>query len=77
MLSVIESLGPELVNAENPRRCRAVTCIARVVEALLPQGVLTDKEIELLTAFFCSKLGDHHSILPPTLCGLVALVSKC
>lgn len=74
ILQLIESLQSDLLDALAERRVRAVSLIAKVLELLIPAGAVSDKEIELLAEFFCSKLKDHHSLLPATLHGLFALV---
>jgi hypothetical protein len=52
-----------------------VFTIAKILEQLIPElKGLSEKEVELITEFFCSKLKDHHSILPAALQGLHALV---
>lgn len=75
ILQLIEGLQEDLLNTQTGPRCKAVACVAKVLEQLLPSPGLSDQEIKLLTEFLCSKLKDHHSILPSTLTGILALVS--
>ena len=74
VLQLVENLQSDLLNLQSERRLRAVSLIARVLENLLQSGTVVTREIELLTEFFCSKLKDHHSLLPATLQGIHALV---
>lgn len=71
----MEGLQPDLLHQQAAHRCKTVSSIASILEQL-PPGLkgLNEKEIELLAEFFCSKLKDHHSILPAALQGLHALV---
>ena len=75
IVQLVEGLQPDLLHQQATQRCRAVSTIAMILEHLGPnlEG-LNDKEIELITEFFCSKLKDHHSIIPAALQGLHALV---
>lgn len=77
ILKLVEDLQPDLLNLQNTHRCKAVSTIGTILEQLGPElKGLNEKEVELVTEFFCSKLKDHHSILPAALQGLHALVWK-
>ncbi|EFX86854.1 hypothetical protein DAPPUDRAFT_221700 [Daphnia pulex] len=74
ILKLVEDLQPDLLNQQNTHRCKAVSTIGTILEQLGPElKGLNEKEVELVTEFFCSKLKDHHSILPAALQGLHAL----
>lgn len=75
VLKLIETLESDFLHPVADHRASAVLAIAKVLEHVSPgfEG-LNEKEIELLTEFFCSKLKDHHSLLPATLLGLNILV---
>jgi len=70
LLELIENLKPFLLHSEIQTRQKAVLIVAQILE----KSNLSSKENELLAEFFCSKLKDHHSILPATLQGIFALV---
>ncbi|KAK3603029.1 hypothetical protein CHS0354_037777 [Potamilus streckersoni] len=72
LLELVESLGEYLTSTETSTRARATRLLADVLSQL-PFNLLSTKEAEVLTAFFCEKLQDHHSIQPPSLKGLVYL----
>lgn len=71
----MEGLQQDLLHQQAAHRCKTVSAIASILEQL-PPGLkgLNEKEKELLAEFFCSKLKDHHSVLPASLQGLHALV---
>ncbi|KZS11165.1 MMS19 nucleotide excision repair protein [Daphnia magna] len=76
ILQLVENLQPELLHQQAAYRCRAVSTIASILEQLAPDlKEINEKEIDLITEFFCSKLKDHHSILPAALHGLHVLSS--
>ena len=71
IVQLVEELQPDLLHQQATQRCRAVSNFAMILEHLGPNWKgLNDKEIELITEFFCSKLKDHHSIIPAALRGL-------
>ncbi|XP_069139369.1 MMS19 nucleotide excision repair protein homolog [Argopecten irradians] len=72
LLELVEGLGVYLTSEETFERGRVVKLLADILY-LLPTDKLTAKEIELLVAYLCDRLKDHHSIQPPTLAGLLAL----
>lgn len=74
ILNLIESLQSHLLHSETVKRSKAVSILTQILEIVVPTSTLNDKETELLVEFFCSKLKDQHSILPPTLQGLLVLV---
>ncbi|XP_033756743.1 MMS19 nucleotide excision repair protein homolog [Pecten maximus] len=72
LLELIEGLGKYLTSEETYERSRVVKLLADILH-LLPTDILAANEIELLVAYLCDRLKDHHSIQPPTLHGLLAL----
>ena len=70
LLQLIEELKPFLLHKEVLIRRKAVLVVAQILE----RSNFNEKENDLLTEFFCSKLEDHHSILPAALQGIFALV---
>lgn len=77
ILQLIENLQSDLLHQQATHRCKTVSTVATILEQLVPElKGLNEKEVELITEFFCSKLKDHHSIVPAALQGLHALVLK-
>ena len=74
LLTLIENLSTALLDVNPSKRCKALSVLTRVVELLLPDH-LGEKDLAVIADFFCSKLKDHHSILPVALDGLQSLVS--
>lgn len=75
LLQLVEALQQDLLHEQASHRCKTVRALASVLEELSPELKGTsEKEIEVITEFFCSKLKDHHSLLPAALSGLLALV---
>ncbi|XP_048237432.1 MMS19 nucleotide excision repair protein homolog [Haliotis rufescens] len=75
LLEIVEGLGKYLTDPDTSVRCRGTRLLADILHHLTPD-FLQDKEVELLAAYLCEKLTDHHSIQPCALNGLLAL-SKC
>lgn len=40
----------------------------------LPSDLLDDKQLTFISTFYCDRMKDHHSIVPPVVDGLVAIV---
>ena len=75
LLQLVEGLQENLLHEQPSHRYSAVNALASILEKLSPSlNGISEKEIELMTEFFCSKLKDHHSLLPAALLGLKALV---
>ncbi|KAI8485593.1 mms19 nucleotide excision repair [Branchiostoma belcheri] len=75
LLELVESLGSSLTSTEVTTRARATQLLAEVLHRS-PSNRLTEKEAGVLSAFFCDRLLDHHSVQPHVLHGLLAL-SAC
>ncbi|OWF55073.1 MMS19 nucleotide excision repair protein homolog [Mizuhopecten yessoensis] len=72
LLELIEGLGKYLISEETSERGRVVKLLAEILH-LIPTDKLNATENELLVAYLCDRLKDHHSIQPPSLHGLLAL----
>lgn len=71
--SVVEELGVYLTNIDVSIRGNGVKTLSLVI-ANLPKDYLSETEVQLLTAFYCDRLKDHHSIGPATILGILAIV---
>jgi len=69
-VSVLQTALTSNVVAE---RRRGIQLLTGVITAL-PETFFLDAEIALLIEFFCARLGDHHSIVPLCLAGVVKLL---
>ncbi|XP_038070690.1 MMS19 nucleotide excision repair protein homolog [Patiria miniata] len=65
-------LGPYLTSKENNIRGRGTLLLAEILHRL-PRNKLSAEEAGLLTAFFCDRLKDHHSITTHTIYGMQSL----
>ncbi|XP_034049423.1 MMS19 nucleotide excision repair protein homolog isoform X2 [Thalassophryne amazonica] len=74
ILQLVEALGQSLTSAEPHTRARGVQLLSEVLQECYRQ--LTEREVEVLIAFFENRLKDHYVITPPVLRGLEAL-TKC
>ncbi|XP_056285435.1 MMS19 nucleotide excision repair protein homolog isoform X3 [Pseudoliparis swirei] len=74
ILQLVEALGPSLTSSQPHTRARGVQLLADVLQDCY--GGLTEREVEVLIAFFENRLKDHYVITPPVLQGLRAL-TKC
>ncbi|XP_064631071.1 MMS19 nucleotide excision repair protein homolog [Lineus longissimus] len=72
LLGLIELLGVYLTDQDKEKRARGTQLLSEVLHRL-PQERLSSKEVEILASFFCDRLKDHHSVIPPVLYGLSAL----
>ncbi|XP_033632616.1 MMS19 nucleotide excision repair protein homolog isoform X2 [Asterias rubens] len=72
LLELIELLGPYLTSKENDIRGRSTLLLAKTIHQL-PRNKLSADEAGLLTAFFCDRLKDHHSVTPHTIYGILSL----
>ncbi|XP_050396274.2 MMS19 nucleotide excision repair protein homolog isoform X1 [Patella vulgata] len=74
LLECMEHLGPSLTNTDTSIRGCATKLIADILHNI-SSSCLSNQEVGVLTRFLCEKLCDHHSIQPPTLHALAALVT--
>ncbi|XP_072230115.1 MMS19 nucleotide excision repair protein homolog isoform X2 [Leuresthes tenuis] len=74
VLQLVEALGLSLTSSQPHTRARGVQLLSEVLQERY--GELTEREVEVLIAFYENRLKDHYVITPPVLRGLQAL-SKC
>uniref|UniRef100_A0A3Q1F1Y7 MMS19 nucleotide excision repair protein n=1 Tax=Acanthochromis polyacanthus TaxID=80966 RepID=A0A3Q1F1Y7_9TELE len=77
MLTLVKEAGftqkLSLTSSQAPTRARGVQLLSEVLKECY--GELTEREVEVLIAFYENRLKDHYVITPPVLQGLRALVS--
>ncbi|XP_058476866.1 MMS19 nucleotide excision repair protein homolog [Solea solea] len=74
VLQLVEALGLSLTSTQPHTRARGVQLLSEVLQECY--GNLTEKEVEVLIAFYENRLKDHYVITPSVLQGLRAL-TKC
>ncbi|KAK5850500.1 hypothetical protein PBY51_001376 [Eleginops maclovinus] len=74
ILQLVEALGLSLTSSQPHTRARGVQLLSEVLHECY--GALTEREVEVLIAFYENRLKDHYVITPPVLQGLRAL-TKC
>ncbi|XP_015819117.2 MMS19 nucleotide excision repair protein homolog isoform X3 [Nothobranchius furzeri] len=74
MLQLVEALGGSLTSSQPHTRARGVQLLSDVLQENYAD--LTEREVEVLIAFYENRLKDHHVVTPPVLRGLQAL-TKC
>ncbi|XP_074518694.1 MMS19 nucleotide excision repair protein homolog [Halichoeres trimaculatus] len=74
ILQLVEALGLSLTSSQPHTRARGVQLLSEVLHECY-EG-LTEREVEVLLAFYENRLKDHYVITPPVLQGLRAL-TKC
>ncbi|KAM9837604.1 MMS19 nucleotide excision repair protein homolog [Aulostomus maculatus] len=74
VLQLVEALGRSLTSSQPHTRARGVLLLSQVL--LECYGELTEREVEVLIAFYENRLKDHYVVTPPVLQGLRAL-TKC
>ncbi|XP_014853446.1 PREDICTED: MMS19 nucleotide excision repair protein homolog isoform X1 [Poecilia mexicana] len=74
VLQLVEALGQSLTSSQPHTRARGVQLLSEVLQD--NHGVLTEREVELLLAFYENRLKDHYVITPPVLRGLLALTKS-
>ncbi|KAJ0060171.1 hypothetical protein NL108_004016, partial [Boleophthalmus pectinirostris] len=74
VLQLVEALGLSLTSSQPHTRARGVQLLSEVLNEC--SGSLTEKEVEVLIAFYENRLKDHYVVTPPVLQGLKAL-TKC
>ncbi|XP_023197235.1 MMS19 nucleotide excision repair protein homolog isoform X4 [Xiphophorus maculatus] len=74
VLQLVEALGQSLTSSQPHTRARGVQLLSEVLQD--NYGALTEREVELLLAFYENRLKDHYVITPPVLRGLLALTKS-
>ncbi|XP_055756034.1 MMS19 nucleotide excision repair protein homolog isoform X2 [Salvelinus fontinalis] len=74
ILQLVEALGLHLASSQPQTRARGVQLLSNVLQQC--HGDLTEREVEVLLAFYENRLKDHYVITPHVLKGLKAL-TKC
>ncbi|XP_068160952.1 MMS19 nucleotide excision repair protein homolog [Antennarius striatus] len=74
VLQLVEALGTNLTSSQPHTRARGVKLLSDVLQECY--GGLTEREVDVLIAFYENRLKDHYVVTPPVLQGLGAL-AKC
>ncbi|KAK6482124.1 MMS19 nucleotide excision repair protein-like protein isoform X1 [Huso huso] len=71
VLELVEALGSSLTSSEPRTRGRGIQLLSQVLQQCCTS--LSEKEVQVLTAFYENRLKDHYVITPHVLQGLKAL----
>ncbi|XP_041116935.1 MMS19 nucleotide excision repair protein homolog isoform X2 [Polyodon spathula] len=71
VLELVEALGPSLTSSEPQTRGRGIQLLSKVLQQCCTS--LSEKEVQVLTAFYENRLKDYYVITPHVLQGLKAL----
>ncbi|XP_030610496.1 MMS19 nucleotide excision repair protein homolog isoform X2 [Archocentrus centrarchus] len=74
ILQLVEALGLSLTSSQPHTRARGVQLLSEVLQECY--GELTEREVEVLIAFYENRLKDHYVVTPPVLQGLKALTKS-
>lgn len=74
VLELVEALGLSLTSSQPHTRARGVQLLSEVLNECY--GSLTEREVEVLIAFYENRLKDHYVVTPPVLQGLRALTKS-
>ncbi|XP_072311811.1 MMS19 nucleotide excision repair protein homolog [Eucyclogobius newberryi] len=74
VLQLVEALGLSLTSSQPHTRARGVQLLSDVLQEC--SASLTEKEVEVLIAFYENRLKDHYVVTPPVLQGLKALTKS-
>ncbi|KAK7918894.1 hypothetical protein WMY93_010178 [Mugilogobius chulae] len=74
VLQLVEALGISLTSSQPHTRARGVQMLSEVLQEC--SASLTEKEVEVLIAFYENRLKDHYVVTPPVLQGLKALTKS-
>lgn len=70
---VVEELGPALTHNDVEIRLKAMKFLSDLLNGL-PDDLLDENQLKFITAFYCDRMKDHHSIAPQVVIGLVKIV---
>lgn len=74
-LTIVESLQGVLTHENVTIRTRGIEYLSWVLTQV-PHNLFHNSEIKVIVDFFCNCLNGHHSIQPPTIKGLLSVVSN-
>uniref|UniRef100_A0A3B3DD02 MMS19 nucleotide excision repair protein n=1 Tax=Oryzias melastigma TaxID=30732 RepID=A0A3B3DD02_ORYME len=74
VLQLVEALGLSLTSSEPQTRARGVQLLSDVLQE--DSAALSQREVEVLIAFYENRLKDNYVVTPPVLRGLLAL-TRC
>lgn len=69
----VETLGPFLTSTNVDLRSKAMLLLSSTL-VNLPTDLLNSVQLNFISTFYCDRLKDHHSVVPNTLTGIVALI---
>ncbi|XP_078052901.1 MMS19 nucleotide excision repair protein isoform X2 [Augochlora pura] len=73
LYAVVEELGPFVTDKDCDTREKGIDALSSILSHL-PKEYLNENELGFVTAFYCDRLKDHHSIIPSVLRGILSLV---
>lgn len=69
----VEQLGSRLTSTDVDERVNATKLLSETLN-YLPNDFLNETQLNFIGTFYCDRLKDHHSVLPNTLTGILAIV---
>nr|XP_033340790.1 MMS19 nucleotide excision repair protein homolog [Megalopta genalis] len=73
LYAVVKELGPFVTDKNLITREKGIDALSSILSHL-PKEYLNENELCFVTAFYCDRLKDHHSIIPSVLRGILSLV---
>ena len=70
---VVEELGPALTHKEVDIRLKGTMFLSNLLISL-PNDLMDEKQLTFISAFYCDRMKDHHSIAPQVISGLLAVI---
>ncbi|XP_029104589.1 MMS19 nucleotide excision repair protein homolog isoform X2 [Scleropages formosus] len=74
ILQLVEALGPTLTSSQSQTRARGIQLLSHVLSEC--SGRLSEKEVEVLVAFYENRLKDDYVVTPHVLHGIKALTKS-
>lgn len=68
----VEQLGSALTSTTTDDRVKATKLLSETLR-ILPGDFLNETQLNFIGTFYCDRLKDHHSVVPHTLTGIVAI----